>query len=360
MNMSLKECKVECLKNCSCTTYANSDIRAGGSGCSLWFGDLNDIREFPEGDTIQDVYIQMAASEPADTITLTQSIGEGQTLVSTGQSFELGFFTPGKSKNRYIGIWYKNSPTAVLWVANRKNPITDSSGVLTIRKDGNLVLLNQAKIIIWSSNLSKVAGNSVAQLLDSGNLVLRDGSGSFLWQSFDFPSDTQFAGMKIGWELKTGLNRYLSSWRSADDPSPGDFTYRNDIHGLPQLVLRDGTSKKQFRSGPWNGLRFSGVPLLSRRHFKAFFVYTTEESYYMYENNEKSFITRLTLNESGLLQRLILNEGSSEWSVLYTVQKENVTVMAVVVLTVFAELMIRRCAIVWWGLFQNLHKNGMY
>ncbi|KAF8389591.1 hypothetical protein HHK36_024108 [Tetracentron sinense] len=256
-----------------------------------------------------------------DTITLTQPISEGQTLVSSGQIFELGFFTPGNSTNRYIGIWYKNSPPAVLWVANRENPITDSTGVLAVGKDGNLVILNQAQIIIWSSNLSKVAENPVAQLLDSGNLVLQDKSSSYLWQSFDYPSDTQFPGMKIGWDLKTGLNRYLTSWKNADDPSPGEFTYRNDIHGLPQLFIREGSSKI-FRSGPWNGLRFSGVPLLSILVFKTFFVYNTEESYYMYEHSQNHFITRLTLNHSGLLQRLIWNEGSSEWTVLYTTQHD--------------------------------------
>ncbi|KAF8409422.1 hypothetical protein HHK36_005498 [Tetracentron sinense] len=423
-NMSLKECKVECLKNCSCTAYANSDIRGGGSCCLLWFGDLIDIREFSEGDSIQDIYIRMAASEPgkalelvgaamedsyvasqvmkciqvgllcvqkypedrpimssvvamlsnesvtlpqpkqpgffternstdtdllpskekggtentititmleeisiaADTITPTQSISDSQTLVSSAQTFELGFFSPGNSKNSYIGIWYKNSPSAVLWVANRENPITDSSGVLTIGKDGNLVLQNHSQIIIWSSNLSEVAENSVAQLMESGNLVLQDKSGNsserYLWQSFDYPSDTQFPGMKMGWNLKTGLNRYLTSWKNADDPSPGDFSYRIDNLGLPQLVLREGSSKL-FRSGPWNGLRFSGVPFSANSVFNSFFfVYNTEELYYMYEHKDNSFITRFTLNQSSLLQRLIWNEGSFEWTVMYTLQND--------------------------------------
>ncbi|KAI8003158.1 G-type lectin S-receptor-like serine/threonine-protein kinase SD1-1 [Camellia lanceoleosa] len=39
--------KLECLKNCSCTAYANSDVAGGGSGCLLWYGDLIDIRSFP-------------------------------------------------------------------------------------------------------------------------------------------------------------------------------------------------------------------------------------------------------------------------------------------------------------------------
>uniref|UniRef100_A0A2N9EZA0 Apple domain-containing protein n=1 Tax=Fagus sylvatica TaxID=28930 RepID=A0A2N9EZA0_FAGSY len=62
-SMSLKECEAECLKNCSCTAYANSDIRNGGSGCLMWFGDLIDIREFIDEEGEQDFYIREPASE---------------------------------------------------------------------------------------------------------------------------------------------------------------------------------------------------------------------------------------------------------------------------------------------------------
>ncbi|KAK9152085.1 hypothetical protein Syun_010394 [Stephania yunnanensis] len=61
-SMGLGECQMKCLMNCSCTAYANSDIRGSGSGCVLWFGDLIDIREFTAGGG-QDLYVRMAASE---------------------------------------------------------------------------------------------------------------------------------------------------------------------------------------------------------------------------------------------------------------------------------------------------------
>ncbi|KAF6166418.1 hypothetical protein GIB67_034969 [Kingdonia uniflora] len=54
---SAKECKMECLANCSCMAYAATKM----SGCITWFGDLTDIREYPEGG--QDLYIRLAASE---------------------------------------------------------------------------------------------------------------------------------------------------------------------------------------------------------------------------------------------------------------------------------------------------------
>ena len=35
--MTLEECRAECLKNCSCTAYTNSNISGKGSGCLIWF-----------------------------------------------------------------------------------------------------------------------------------------------------------------------------------------------------------------------------------------------------------------------------------------------------------------------------------
>jgi hypothetical protein len=66
-------------------------------------------------------------------------------------------------------------------------------------------------------------------------------------------------GMKLGWDLRTGFDRYLSSWKSLDDPSPGDFTWGVQPEGNPEIVSWKG-SNKYYRSGPWNGIGFSGAP----------------------------------------------------------------------------------------------------
>ncbi|XP_073130361.1 G-type lectin S-receptor-like serine/threonine-protein kinase SD1-13 [Henckelia pumila] len=64
----------------------------------------------------------------------------------------------------------------VIWVANRENPLNDANGTLLILGDGNLVILNGQKQMLWSSNVSKSIPNSSARLLDTGNLVLQDNS----------------------------------------------------------------------------------------------------------------------------------------------------------------------------------------
>jgi hypothetical protein len=59
--MNLVECQQTCMKNCSCTAYAYLDIRNGGSGCLLWFGDLVDMRVFSQWG--QDLFIRVPSSE---------------------------------------------------------------------------------------------------------------------------------------------------------------------------------------------------------------------------------------------------------------------------------------------------------
>ena len=262
----------------------------------------------------------------ADRITATQSMNDSQTLVSSGQKFELGFFSAGGSGDLYLGIWYKNIPKkTIVWVANRESPLQNSSGFLTFNYDGNLVLLNRSRSIVWSSNISQAARSPVVQLLDSGNLVLKDMgddySENYLWQSFDHPYDTLLPTMKLGWNLTSELNQYLRSWKSSDDPSPGDYTYSVDPRGLPQLVLRQG-SKKLFRSGPWYGEQFSGDQILvANTVFKPIFVSNSEEVYYIYETID-NITSRFVLGQSGLVQHFSWNGKDSSWNLLFTVQED--------------------------------------
>ncbi|KAF5770751.1 putative protein kinase RLK-Pelle-DLSV family [Helianthus annuus] len=182
-------------------------------------------------------------SAALDTINTGQALRDDDTLVSAGETYELGFFSPGNSKNRYLGIWFKKvSPQTVVWVANRETPLTSTTGVLKVSSNGMLLLLDL--------------------LLDSGNLVVCEDSSTdedFVWQSFDYPTDTLLAGMKFGKDLVTGVDRYLTSWRSMDDPSPGLYVSWMDTSGYPQAFQKRG-SVLQLRFGPWTGVRFSGFP----------------------------------------------------------------------------------------------------
>ncbi|KAF3634410.1 putative G-type lectin S-receptor-like serine/threonine-protein kinase SD1-1-like [Capsicum annuum] len=252
----------------------------------------------------------------SDTITTTHFLkdGEDNVIVSRGGTFEMGFFSPGNSKNRYVGMWYKNiSVRTVVWVANREVPLTSRTGSLKVIEPGILVLVNGTNIVVWSTNTSRSVQNPIAQLLDSGNLVVKQaGDGSFLWQSFDHPTNTLFPGVKLGWNFVTGREVYLSSWKNEEDPAPGDYTYRCDPSGYPQNFLKKG-STAIYRSGPWNGLRFGGATNSRYSTFYKYGVVSINTEVYFQYNLTSTVITMLILNPNGVAQLLTWGDGEQAW-----------------------------------------------
>ncbi|XP_048140307.1 S-locus-specific glycoprotein S13-like [Rhodamnia argentea] len=246
----------------------------------------------------------------------------GRDLVSPGRKFELGFFSRGSLKNYFLGIWFVVSPETVVWVANKNSPLTDSNGTLELSNEGELVLLNRSKSVIWSTNSTKVLGNPIAQLLNSGNLVLRERNSSYAadysWQSFDYPSDTLLVGMKLGWNFRTGLERHLTSWRSVDDPSPGGYTFRYKIDGLPQLEIASNGSGKVYRTGPWNGVGFASIASELTAVVQSFSVYNGTYAYLAIETFRDDITAKTILRPDGVAQCLLLKSGSAKWDPIYS------------------------------------------
>ncbi|CAN1839575.1 G-type lectin S-receptor-like serine/threonine-protein kinase RKS1 [Linum perenne] len=236
-------------------------------------------------------FFHRTSSTSIDTIAANQSITDGNLVVSKGGKFALGFFSPGSSSLRYLGIWYKEVPDrTVVWVANRHNPITGTSGVLMNHGNCNLFLYSNTSsgLPIWSTNVSSgLYGPCEAQLLDSGNLVLVRGKNSrdAFWQSFDNPTDTSLPGMKLGVSRKTGSNRFLTSWRSEDDPATGLFTYKLNPSGSPQFFLYQ------------DGIYYSNTFVNASIH------------------------GRLVLHPSGLLNLMIWDGGDGQWKVIFSSPK---------------------------------------
>ncbi|KAI8011071.1 G-type lectin S-receptor-like serine/threonine-protein kinase [Camellia lanceoleosa] len=262
-------------------------------------------------------------SNAVDSITKTQSITGRNTIVSSGGSFEMGFFSPGSSQNTYLGIWYKKiSIRTVVWVANREIPLVNSSGILTVINPGILALVNGTGSVIWSPNVTGSTQDPVAQLKESGNLVVKDANDNILWQSFDYPCDTLLPGMKLGKNFVTGLERHLSSWKSSDDPARGEFTYRCDPQGYPQNILSKGPVEL-FRTGPWNGLGFSGNPNLKPNSIYTYgLVYTKKEVSYGYELIS-SVVSRFALHHTGIMQRFTWIDRTQEWVLYLTAPTDN-------------------------------------
>ncbi|KAG0527653.1 hypothetical protein BDA96_06G251600 [Sorghum bicolor] len=247
------------------------------------------------------------------------NITDGETMVSDGGSFTLGFFAPtGAPTKRYLGIWFTASPEAVCWVANRDRPLNDTSGVLVFGSARGLLLLDGSGQTAWSSNTTATSAPAVTQLLESGNLVVGEqSSGSILWQSFDHPSNTLLPGMRLGKNPQTGDEWSLTSWRAPNDPSPGDHHLVLDTQALPAAIVLWQGNVKTYTTGPWNGLRFSGIPEIASYSgmLSVQVVVRPDEVAYIVTTMPDAPFSRLVVNDDGTVERLAWEPVSRTWNV---------------------------------------------
>lgn len=209
-------------------------------------------------------------------------------------------------------------------MANRDNPLRDTSGVLSIDKTGQLVLSHRGtpQDPIWSSNTSASRdGNFSAKLQDTGNLVVFKDDYSeknVIWQGFDHPTDTHLPGMKIGWNKKTGENKFITSWKSPENPGTGQYSFKFEVNeSNPELFIYNGL-ERLMRVGPWNGITFSGYPEFTvsgaYKFSRLYYIDNEEEVSWYYTMNNPENITRLFVNETrGITERLNRDPVTQTW-----------------------------------------------
>ncbi|MQL69189.1 hypothetical protein Taro_001521 [Colocasia esculenta] len=268
----------------------------------------------------------LSISAASDTIAPGDLFGDGDSLISANGRFRLGFFTPGRSKLRYLGIWYNISVQTIVWVANRELGVPDFSGVLSISRSGNLVLSGSNGTIYWSTG-AETTGlvKPVARLLNTSNFVITgDSGGNYSWQSFNNPTDSLLPGMMLGWNRRAGRNNTLTAWRSADDPAPGEFAMRLDTSGDSQIFLVRG-ARPVWRSGWWLGQGFSGIPDMLTYNFPGFTIsfFSSEDwVYYTFDARDDSLLFRLVVHPTGVAEHLVWNYDNGAWIRLWMVPKD--------------------------------------
>ncbi|MQL80077.1 hypothetical protein Taro_012539 [Colocasia esculenta] len=260
----------------------------------------------------------LTVSAAVSTMVPGDTVGDGASLASADGKFRLGFFTPGSSTLRYLGIWYNVSRKAVVWVANRELGLNDSTGVLSFHGNGRLTLSDARGVVYWSTGAAAGVANPVARLLDNANFVVTgsgargDSAGSYAWQSFDYPTDSLLPGMKLGWDLRAGRNRNITSWKSADDPATGEYAMGMDVHGDPQVFLVRGTARL-WRAGPWVGQRFSGIPEMN--------TYDDMFSFSFHDDADEVYY-QLVVQPAGVVERVVWVESSGTWNRFWFAPKD--------------------------------------
>ncbi|TYI32065.1 hypothetical protein ES332_A04G032200v1 [Gossypium tomentosum] len=256
------------------------------------------------------------------TVSATDTLFQGQNMTASGQltsslnTFELGFLSLG-STNVYLVVRMKNVPTKdIVWVANRDLPFTGSSMILTINGDGYLMIVNDRTTYRVSDDPSS-SQNVSATLLNSGNLVLRNGNLDILWQSFDSPLNMFLPGMKLGYNNKTGKVWSLTSWLDEEDPNKGDFELKMDPKNSNAVLLMRG-SQTLWSSGPWNGHIFVLMPEMRLNYIFNYSLYTDEnETYFWYSLYDPKTITRFILDIDGRLKESSWLGSSQEWALFW-------------------------------------------
>ncbi|KAL0757762.1 hypothetical protein Bca101_095430 [Brassica carinata] len=255
-----------------------------------------------------------------DRITLSTPIKDSETLLCSNGMFRFGFYTPLNSTTRlrYVGIWYDKVPVqTVVWVANKDAPINDTSGVVSISEDGNLVVTDGRSRLLWSTNITvpPVATNATwVQLMDTGNLRLQDNR-EILWESFKHPYNSFLPVMTFGINNRTGENLNLTSWRSYTDPSTGNYTAGISLLPFPQIIIwkRNVTI---WRSGPWNGQIFIGLPdSISLLFLDGFNVSNDNQGTFLISYATDSFMHHFNLDPDGALYMRSWNTSTRAWTV---------------------------------------------
>jgi hypothetical protein len=135
--------------------------------------------------------------------------------------------------------------------------------------------------------------------------LVRKRSRKTVWQSFDYPTNILLPGMKLGLDRKLGIDRFLTSWRSAEDPGFRDFSVRINPNGSPQFFFYNG-KKPISRSPPWPWRSQMGL-------YKSTFVNDPDEKYFVYTVPDDSYLLRIIVDHPGLVKALTWRQSDGQW-----------------------------------------------
>ncbi|CAA6668783.1 unnamed protein product [Spirodela intermedia] len=262
------------------------------------------------------LHLACELSEAADTLIQGESLRDGETLISSNQVFELGFFTPagGNSSARYVGIWYYGLPSlTVVWVGNRNHPISGNSSRLTFADDGNLVIASGAGDPIRITNSSAATGNSTLQLATPAT-----SSSTPAWGT---PSSG--SGSTTPPTPSSRDEAHRGPEQSEEPPPPvvedcrrsggGEYSLGLDPEGSGQVFIWRGETP-HWRSGQWNGRIFIGVNVRPLSLYGFNLIPNDEGTMVLTFTEYNSSLFRFVLKPEGRLNVSHLVNGTKYWT----------------------------------------------
>ncbi|CAK7343898.1 unnamed protein product [Dovyalis caffra] len=233
-------------------------------------------------------------------------------LISPDKTFSCGFY--GMGQNAYwFSIWFTNSKDrTVVWMANRDRPANGRGSRVSLRRDGAMVLADVDGSIIWETNTSTNARR--AELLDTGNLVIKGPGGKILWQSFNFPTDTLLPKQFFTKNTKLIARLHRESFAS------GYFSFFFDNDNVLRLIY-DGPD---ISSIYWPNPEFD-VFQNGRTNYNSSRIAVYDEMGHFISSDQFQFVAsdmgslrikrRLTMDYDGNLRLYSLNNDTGLWMV---------------------------------------------
>ncbi|CAL9761177.1 unnamed protein product [Musa acuminata subsp. burmannicoides] len=209
------------------------------------------------------------------------------------------------SSSFLLAVWFeKIESKTVAWYPRPYKPVTAGSSV-ELTTDGQLLLKDRTGSSLWDPGVSNAA---YAAMLDTGNFILAGANGSPRWQSFQDPADTMLPSQAL--ELDTKLLSRLTD----TDYSEGRFKLIMQNDG--NLVLYAVAVPSSFQYDPYwssdsvgngTGLIFnqSGSVYLSRKSNTNINITSVEMS------SLEDFYQRATLDFDGVFRQYIHPKNGS-------------------------------------------------
>lgn len=128
-------------------------------------------------------------------------------------------------------------------------------------------------------------------------MLLSGSSRTVVWQSFDQLTNVLLP-MRLVIDQQMEEKAVLRSWKNTSDPSSGRFKLILIAGALPDFVTQYD-DKPYWRSGPWNGSHFLGVPSVSAG--------AGNEFWFMNNDNEGTFDFLFSVANQSILANYVLN-----------------------------------------------------
>ncbi|KAK6264833.1 hypothetical protein SCA6_020267 [Theobroma cacao] len=134
-----------------------------------------------------------------------------------------------------------------------------------------------------------------------------------MWESFNHRSNTLVQNAKLRTDIRPGEKLRITSWKSPSDPSDGNFSAGIDPLNIPEAFIWNN-NRPYWRSGPWNGQVFIGVPQIYSVYLDGFSLIDDKQgSIYITFAFANLSLSYILLDSQGNLALRVWDDKQGDW-----------------------------------------------